>query len=167
MADIQLLLTATLADPEGELAQVRQYQKVADTFTVAGLVTKATAFGTAVAGMSDDTLREVSVSWRKMISLDLPEQGAYSNAEEKAYMQFRSLDTADRVTYQVPGPSEAGLKSDTETIDPTEDGVAAFITYTETNGTTATGAGNLKFDFGYRKRSSSRSERPGRSKAQG
>jgi hypothetical protein len=153
---------AVYLDAEGETATASAYEFVDDTITVLALKVKRDAWCTAYMGTTGATLQECTVALRKFDSFALPTGVTFATAEDKLYLEFRSLVDGTVYSTSVPAPLASDFESDTETVNFADANVAALITYVQTNGSTKAGKTQLKFVLGYRRRSKSQREKPGR-----
>jgi hypothetical protein len=176
----------TFVDFEQESASVKWYFKAnvgtdglgAPLATVASIDTWVASQVALMTALTNANHSEYYWGFRKFYTRSGPTgpgSEKWPNAEDKAYFVFATAE-GDTVTLSIPAPIDASMSvDDMETVSRSQADVTAFVTaWITASGDAGDGIHCDKdgqhiqeCDYAYRRRSKSRSERPGRSKAIG
>jgi hypothetical protein len=161
MANFTLEFGFQITDVNGDTAQVRIQQVVADTQTLAVLKTTSDNINAVLAPLTNGkvTSRTVTVIQDKaQISAGTappPADATYPSVTDGARLAFQNAN-GERRAVTVPAVIEAAFKPNSTTVDPSQTDVAAFIALvegiTDFDGATNLYAGGVKVAHHARRR---------------
>jgi len=132
MASFVYEYTFQITDVNGDSAQMRIKSFAPDTTTIASLVTNSSTLNGLIAPLTNGkvTARGVTLTVDKAqissATAPPPADAVYPSVTDGARMNFSNNIGARRVVV-VPAPVESVFKTDTNTVNPDQSDVAAFI----------------------------------------
>ena len=168
-ADTIAHCTFTFVDFEQETATVSMSFKFdSGVLTPTDITDYRDAVGTFLAALSNASLSKSTVYLETFYTRVGPTKaGQYPNVEDKALLDFDIIN-GNKLRMQIPAPKDLVFMSDQETVNKAQTNVADLIT----DATSVDGNGTYwvdqdgdkvqEYNFGYRRRTRSRREKPGR-----
>lgn len=135
MADVNVILSLTVEDGDGEIFAVPIYAIAADTATIANIITAAAAMANLVDDVIDGKIVKVGVRLDLTLPVGLKGSAvAGSEVERTGLYNFAATGTKYDAAIDLPAMALSTLVSGTNQIDPANTAVAALVSELVTPG---------------------------------